>query len=346
VNLGDIYFGLIAWFVLPFVVSLLGLDDDRDPVDDILSGRLWRRLTSWTRILPPIAVAIVIVYWLRRASGPSHNSVQEMLSSVIFGVLFLILAVAVVPVLRPLYRAKGRLVSNAIVTFASAVGFVVPFAAERAAAAKLRDDRHAALRALDASSEAVRRKWTLDLRLAEAHGGEGVEPPMVDVLDDGDVVTIINFAGRSICVNLARVNQSAMRCQLRARKQDSRCVPISASGSEKFALPSADSTGPCASGPLEFQVGDTAHPEVGWWSDSAITEFDRKSDELRRRSNPATGRISGSMLVQFTTEQILADVTRLTRLAAETGRARRWREEQNSWAWRKQERRAASGIQQ
>src|SRR5689334_22424116 len=50
----------------------------------------------------------------------------------------------------------------------------------------------------------LRTSWTDDLRAAGAHGGEGVVPPMLEVIDSGRGVQVTNIGTEPLCLDLRR----------------------------------------------------------------------------------------------------------------------------------------------
>ena len=131
-------------------------------------------------------------------------------------------------------------------------------------------------------------KWLDDLFAAGAHGQPGVEPPFLEVDDEGDSVTVLNISGRPIdCLYLQRVKVSEssgeveLTCELILKHSTHSCAPLPNGYSRQLVLPK-EADPQCKSLPLEFRVGDMGHPDPSYWSDSALRLRYPREDERQR----------------------------------------------------------------
>ena len=132
----------------------------------------------------------------------------------------------------------------------------------------------------------LRMSWTDDLRAAGAHGGEGVVPPMLEVVDSGQGVEVTNTGKEPLCLDLrrstAKVGGLEYQCALWSQRGALHsCVKYAPGQKEFLRMSSARPDLPdCSGQPLEFRVGTWEEKGPGWWSDVAIDAYDQETARL------------------------------------------------------------------
>jgi len=133
----------------------------------------------------------------------------------------------------------------------------------------------------------LRTSWTEDLRAAHAHGGEGVVPPMLDVIDSGQGVQVTNIGNVPLCLDLRRSLHKLgpgyeYQCALWSDRGGLHsCVEYPPGHQEWLRMSSARPDLPdCSGEPLEFRVGEWEKTGLGWWSDAALIDYDSQTGRL------------------------------------------------------------------
>jgi len=266
-------------------------DGHKDYLEEIETPQA--RLFAW--IIEPVDMIIAllggltIARWLH-VPGLSYASSGPLGAPfLLFSLFVLLIATGVIyAIMSKLHEAKGRLYSYPIVVALFVFGFLLPKQHNDREHAKAIDARVAAMDLIRDNSDAVRAKWRADVAAAGAHGGAGVDPPMLEVTLDGDVVRITNITDRKIeSVCLARVVREStafdgyLRCPLREKSGGRECPYLSAHGVQELVMEKRNAESRCADGRLEFRVGEYMHPEPSWWSDTALTWFDRNEEAIQ-----------------------------------------------------------------
>lgn len=154
--------------------------------------------------------------------------------------------------------------------------------------------RERALKRSAVRGEQLAVAWRQRVASTGASGPLGTYPPMLEVTDRGDSVTLKNIGDKVVqCAELKRVpavtveaGSSSCVMVVRGTFYSSSsagtpymtCVPMRPGELLGYEL-KPGSGAYCATLPLEFRVGGPDSPDVTWWSESALVEFD-----ARRRS--------------------------------------------------------------
>jgi len=273
---------------------------------------------------------------------PALDGLMTWLSYVLGYPIAAAVAVGFTTTLR---ATAGAFAANGIGIAIFVLGFLVPFYEQRAASAA----RAELVAAFATRSELVRRKWRADVDVAGAHGGPGREPPMLAVVDDGAAVTLTNVTDTDLdCVQLARVGARSgaggnLRCFMRDTRGADECALLPAGAAVQFKLnASMRETAACEAASLEFRVGDYAHPEPSWWSDSALARFEADSSQAPAVS--ARNAIESYATRGLSFDALAAEYERIGSLLDEPDRADRWRDELDGWQEQKADHRESTRL--
>ena len=253
------------------------------------------RLAMW--ILEPIDMAVAllgglcIARWLN-VPGPSVAAVGPLgMPFLLFSGFVLLLATGLIfALMRTVHESRNRLYTYPAVIAVFIFGFLLPLQKENREASAVADARADIIASLESNSDAARAKWHQDVMSANARGGMGAEPPMLEVEQREDTVLVTNITDKRIeTVCLARVVRDSQaydgysRCALRDKSTRRECPGIGAQGQIAFELEERRKQSNCAQGQFEFRVGDYMRPEPSWWSDTGLVWFDRHQQDLARQ---------------------------------------------------------------
>jgi hypothetical protein len=312
--MGDVWFWLASWLVIAMLLWMFDLHEDREsdsrPVAELL------------RILPAFYLALVVRYWLRLLAGDETDPAGELLQSVVLGIVYVVLVFVFVPVVARFNDTLGRAKTSNLVGVIFVLGYVLPSWIQEKREEKANAIHASAVRSLIEMQVTLRTRWVADIRAAGAHGPAGQTPPMLAVEIRGDGIEVSNLVGRDICLRIARVSApnpggNAHRCDFDELSKIGRCLIVRASSSMSLSR----KKWPCNELPLEFRVGDFEHDEVGWWSDSALSDLEGVAERLGS-TTWLTDRLSDSELQKET--------ARLAKMTADAQRAVRWRNDLES----------------
>ena len=172
-------------------------------------------------------------------------------------------------------------------------GFVLPLTFDRSQDKALAEEHASVASEYMEMQKRLRLQWREDVEAADAHGGEGVVPPMLQVLDSGDGVQVTNISDTSLCLDLRRSLARSgpgydYQCALWSERGSLHsCVKYEPGHTEWLRMSSKRPDLPdCSGEPLEFRVGDWKEDSIGWWSDAALEEFDRHTAQLETEPRP------------------------------------------------------------
>jgi hypothetical protein len=321
---GELLFALVSWLVFPLIVQRCGLDEDPDYREELEKGGAWHLARAWLHLLPVFSLALLVQYWLRQLTGSETDHARQLFHSVAFAIVYLVLVLVFIPVVRRLKRAYGRARTETLVSVVFFAGFLLPSWLQETSNARATATREASVRTLIDLLISLRTQWIADIRTSGAHDVPGITPPMILVERHEGRVEVSNVAGRDICLRMEAVSSPDAkgvvhnRCRFREYSSTNGCLILRTSSSQAFHSK-------CGTMELEFRVGDFEHPEVGWWSDSALIELEEDIGQLRAN-------LSITDFREWSDARVQEEIARLTSLRADTERPARWRDDVDFWS--------------
>jgi len=310
--LHEVVTAVATWLVIALIRRMLGLDETRDDDSSPLSEAI--------RILPAFSLALVFRFWLEQLAGPETEHARQLFQSVVFGIVYVVLALALIPMIARWSRAHGRARTEKVLGVIFTCCYVIPSWIQERSDERTHATHVEAAQSVTDMTASLRSRWVADIRAAGAHGPAGQTPPMLAVEDTDGGIVVSNLAGRDLCLWVARLSPASPtgvvhRCEFDQLK--GRCATLRASRS----LDLSGERSHCRSFPLEFRVGDLEHDEVAWWSDSALSDYEATT----KRVTDWTG---GAMSLA----ELAEETARLSTMKPGAGRAARWREDVEFWS--------------
>jgi hypothetical protein len=270
-------------------------DGHHDYLEDVETPKA--RFLHWLTLPVDTVVSflggLTIARWLGAPSPADIGGGPLGVPFLLYSLFVLMLATGLVyAIVMRVNEGKGRLYSYPVVLALFFFGFLAPVERNRAVSSQAAVERADAINAFETRADEVRAKWRADLQAAGAYGAPGAEPPMLVVRKESDGRLIMtNLSGKRIeMIRVARVVRDSTRmdgwarCYLEAKSNRSEWSYIAKDGVQEFVLPERRAAETCASGELEFRIGDEQRPEPSWWTDSALVGYDQASEEISKRT--------------------------------------------------------------
>lgn len=275
-----------------------GKDPEYDGHHDYLEEVETPRARFFHWVTQPLDIGVsflgglTVARWLGAPSPTDIGGGPLGVPFLLYSLFLVIVATAVIyAIVAQVTERKSRLYSYPPVLALFFFGFLMPVQNNREAETKAYTERASVITAFETQADEVRAKWREDLRVAGAHGAPGTEPPMLEIREDGRKILLTNISDKRIeMIRVARVVRDPngydgySRCFLESTLRRSEYGQVSAKGMDEFELPERWADEKCASGRLEFQIGDPHRPEPSWWTDSALIGFDKSTEEIRQRT--------------------------------------------------------------
>jgi uncharacterized membrane protein len=285
-------------------------------VEGLVSGFVW---------LIFALIALIFIVFLRKLFvwryGDSESS-GEYPGTMGCG-MFVFIIIGAVGLLtlyiRHSYEASRKAVVVPLVTADSESGPK----AERANTPEL-VERQALIGKLDDLYAVLNSRWRSDVIGAGASDAPGVTPPMLELTAKSPGRWLVkNLARTPACVRLVRVvelpGKLLQRCRLDTATE---CVEIGVGTSREISLAPEDGSPGCRDAKLEFRVGTPTLPEPSWWTATALRDLDDPVLAL------------GKSREDWSAARLRSEITLLETMAADPGRAARWRRELDELAHR------------
>jgi hypothetical protein len=321
-NWSYVLFASISSILSPLISRHFKLYEELDGIEELKQGGAWHLIRTLLRLAPIFSLALLGHYWLQRLG----NSKADVIHAILLDVLYIVpLFLVLVPVVGRFNRRYGRAKVETRISVIVLFGFVLPAWIHQANVDSSNARRAAAVQKLIDLEIELRASWIADIKAAGAHGPAGQVPPMIHVEANGESVELANLAGRDICLRIAGVSPAApggavVRCDFQAFAERSSCLVVPASRSLTFT----PKRSACLARPLEFKIGDVEHDEVGWWSDSALSDLVAATDRLRSNLGVFDYR-------EMSDARLREEVSRLEAQKAGEQRAEEWRKDLEFW---------------
>jgi len=282
---------LIAALIAVPLISVLGLDRPKG-ADDHLSPlererAFINRMRKAFEFLGAIGGAMGILYLMQRGMRSESNHLAYALGVLLLWSVGLIIALVAIFVIGHFLRGGVRTVFFLVMYGFFLFGFLLPLLHDKGVTQARIDAHKQATDDYAAAKMRLRTSWTADLRSAGAHGGEGVVPPMLEVIDSGQGVQVTNIGSETLCLDLRRSHAKLgagldYQCALWSEYGSFHsCVEYTPGHKQWLRLASQRPDLPdCSGQPLEFRVGDWEKAGPGWWSDAALEDFDQLTARL------------------------------------------------------------------